>query len=77
MPTRVTLPQLTLLPKSAVGPTRKHQSMPASIATRETTQRTRPRIEQLPLELQSYFHGRGAVAQFAKRVTATLRPFTN
>lgn len=78
MPTRVTvtLPQLPLLSKSAVGA--KQRSMPVSaVTTRETTQRTRPRIDQLPVELQSYFHGRGAVAQFAKRITATLRPFAN
>lgn len=76
MPTRVTVPpELSVLPKPLIGP--KRQSTPASVATRESTQRTRPRIEQLPVELQPYFHGRGAVAQFAKRITATLRPFMN
>lgn len=79
MPTRVTvLPELrAILPKPAIAPKRQSTSASHGAATHESTQRTRPRIEQLPVELQPYFHGRGAVAQFAKRITATLRPFVN
>lgn len=79
MQTRVTLPQLPTMPMKVSSRKTERGTTSAAQSTSESTgrRRERPRIEQLPTELQGYFHRSGQIILFAKRVAGTLRPFVN